>query len=125
MVQPPQSPVKYPNGVCVRTETGEYYLHGGKKYKIKSANVFKSWNFPTVLDSTDAAISAYPNSLRRLGFRDGTLVRDIYDTNLYIISEGKRIPVKTVELYDLLNVDNAKIPYVSHEDVIFHEEGGL
>lgn len=120
--QPPEEPTRYPDGVCVVTESGRYYLKGVTKYKIKSDTVFKSWDFPVVLESTDAAISQYQPSLRRLGFRDGTLIRDIYDQRLYIIADGLRVPVTSVDMYKLLDIDNRKIPYVSHEDVIFHKE---
>lgn len=121
----PAGPFTYPSGTCVITESGRYYLKGNKKYKIKSDAVFKSWNFPLVIKSSDAAISGYTPSLRRLGFRDGTVLRDIYDTSLYVVSDAKRVPINTVEMYEALGIEEKSIPYVSHEDVVFHPEGSL
>lgn len=120
----PTSPYDYPSGVCVKTESGLYYLKNKTKYRIKSDKVFKSWKFPVVIDSSDHAISHYRPSLRRLGFRDGTIVRDIYDQRLYIISNSERVSITTPEAYAVLAIDDSVIPYVSHEDVVFHKEGG-
>ena len=120
----PNSPYKYPDGVCVVTESGRYYLKGSTKYKIKSQSVFNSWAFPTVIDSSDVAISEYKPSLRRLGFRDGTVIRDIYDQRLYIISASARVAITTPEAYRALGIDESRIRYASHEDVVFHKEGG-
>lgn len=122
---PPEVPFKYPSGVCVETESGRYYLKGNRKYKIKSDLVFKSWSFPVVIKSSDVAISKYTNSLRRLGFRDGSILRDIYNGELFIISEGERIKITTVEMYEALGINESKVPYVSHEDVVFHKEGEI
>lgn len=120
----PDSPVKYPDGMAVVTESGKFYLKNGRKYKIKSEAAFKSWSFPVVAQSSDAAISKYRPSLRPLGFRDGTVVRDIFNQELYIIAGGLRVRIDTPEALEILNLDDSKVPYASHEDVVFHREGG-
>lgn len=123
-VVPPQGPFKYPSGTVVNTESGQYYLKGLVKYKIKSRSVFNSWNFPLVVDSTDEAISKYRPSLKRLGFRDGTIIRDIYDGRLYVIANSKRVQISSVEAGEALGIEGLPNNYVSHEDVLFHSDGG-
>ena len=121
----PVSPVVYPSGTCVETESGRYYIKGNRRYRIKSEAVFKSWSFPLVCKSTDAAIANYKPSLRPLGFRDGTVIRDIFNLELFVISDGKRIKLTDPDMLEFLGLDNAKIPYASHEEVISHSEGRL
>lgn len=118
----PTAPVNYPSGVCVETESGRYYIKGGRKYLIRSQQVFDSWSFPLVVKSTDAAISHFKRSLRPLGFRDGTVIRDIFNLELYVISEGKRVRITGSQMYEDLGLWGHNIPYVSHEDVMFHRE---
>lgn len=120
----PTSPVEYPDGIAVVTESGKYYLKNGRKYKVRSEAAFKSWSFPVVARSSDAAISEYKPSLRSLGFRDGTVIRDIFNQELYVISAGTRVKITSPEAADRLNLDTSNIPYVSHEDVVFHKFGG-
>lgn len=123
-VVPPKEPFKYPSGIVVTTESGQYYLKGLVKYRIRSKPIFKSWGFPLVVESTDAAISNYRPSLKRLGFRDGTIIRDIYDGRLYIIADSKRVQISSVEAYEALGIEGLPDNYVSHEDVLFHSDGG-
>lgn len=118
----PTGPVDYPDGTCVVTESGRYYLKNGRKYRVKSDSVFKSWSFPLVCESTDEAISKYKPSLRPLGFRDGTVIRDIFNLELYVITGGKRQRISSPEQLRLLGLEGKEIPYASHEDVMFHGE---
>lgn len=120
----PEGPVEYPQGTCVETESGKYLINGGKRFRIKHDAIFKSWNFPLVVKSTDKAIAHYPSSLRPLPFRDGTVVRDIYNLELFVFSGGKRIKIVSVEMFEHLGLEDSKIPMVSHEIVRAHPEGG-
>lgn len=121
----PTTPVEYPDGVCVVTESGRYYIKNGRKYRIKSNAVFKSWSFPLVVPSSEVAISKYKPSLRPLGFRDGTVIRDIFNLELFIIAGGSRVKITSPESAERLGLDTEKVPYASHEDVVFHKEGGV
>lgn len=113
----------YPGGVCVKTESGYYYLKGGKKFRIKSDSVLRSWSFPIICDSTDSAIAHYKNSLAPLGFRDGTVVRDVFDYKLYIIADGKKYPVESKEMYDYLGLTEDNVVIVSSADIKSQREG--
>lgn len=121
----PDVPVVYPSGVCVETESGRYYLKGNKRYVVKSESVFKSWNFPVVCKSSDVAISKYQKSLRPLGFRDGSVVRDIFNGELFIISGTKKVKITDTKMYDYLGLEDLKIPYVSHEEIGLHPDGDI
>jgi hypothetical protein len=86
---PPSSPVEYPTGICVKTEKGAYRIHtDGKRYKIPTKAILDSWHFPLVVDSTEAALAKYPVALVKLAFRDGSLLNNIADGRMYLVSGG-------------------------------------
>lgn len=83
----PLHPVDYPAGICVRTPLGAFLVNkDGKRYRITTERVLASWNFPIVVETTDAAISHFPIAVTKLGFRDGTLLKDFGDGKVYLVS---------------------------------------
>lgn len=86
----PTVPVVYPAGTVVVTETGNRYLinKDGKKYRIPTYRVYQSWKFPLIVYTSDVAVSNYPTAVTKLGFRDGTLLNNIADGRLYLVTAG-------------------------------------
>lgn len=118
----PTNKTDYPTGVCVKTETGYWYINGKYKNKIKNARVFKSWSFPLVIETTDSAIAHMPRA-KALGFRAGTLVRDISDGKVYLISENTRRMLGSPESYDILGLKRRDAIWAAHDEIILHPEG--
>lgn len=86
----PTEPVKYPSGIALRTERGIYFLNkDGKRYRIPTERVYQSWRFPLTVDTSEEALVEYPVAVTRLGFRDGTLLNNIADGKIYLVSENR------------------------------------
>lgn len=114
----PHRPVEYPSGIAVRTEEGTYYLHpDGKRYRIQSREILESWAFPLLVDTSEVALSKYPVAVTRLGFRNGSLVNNIADGKMYLVSEGKLRHVTGVSALRRLGVTRDDAVVVSESDI--------
>lgn len=83
----PQTPQVYPTGICVKTEKGAYLINkDGKRYRIPTKAILDSWSFPLVVDTSEAALVKYPVAVTKLGFRDGSLLNNIADGKMYLVS---------------------------------------
>lgn len=118
----PTSRVDYPEGVCVKTEKGHFYI--GKKYRhpIKTQRVLDSWRFD-VLASTEAAVAHLLVSRSPLGFRAGTVIQNIADSRIFVISKNqKRLVVNPDVLYNYgYTLDDVLV--VSEEEANLHGFG--
>jgi hypothetical protein len=77
-----------PSGLIAHTEKGYFYVKGQKRFKFVSDRAKDSWLL-TVVETKEVMMKDYPVS-GLLGFRDGTLVKDISDGKIYLISDSKR-----------------------------------
>jgi hypothetical protein len=81
------SPTNFPSGVAVKTDKDTYWIKDGKRYKLISDRAAQSWCFTTVL-ATEAALSGI-KLVGKLGFRDGTLIKNVADGKIYLVSQNK------------------------------------
>jgi len=56
----------------------------------------------------------------KLGFRDGTLIKDISDGKIYLISQNKRRHITSPDVFDNFGLDRSKIVEVSSDEVAMH-----
>ena len=117
----PKSPTEYPTGTVVHTESGWYYINGKFKHKFLNRRVMESWNF-RVVESSDVAISKYFKA-KALGFRDGTLIRDISDGKIYLIAGKQRRTLASEEAFERLGLSHKDAQWVSVKEVELHEKG--
>jgi hypothetical protein len=81
------TPQEYPAGTCVETTEGFFFINKDhKRYRIVSDRIFDSWKFPLVVYTSEQALAKYPVALTKLGFRDGTLLNNLADGKLYLVS---------------------------------------
>ena len=66
-----------PSGLIAHTESGYFYIKGNKKFTFVSDRAMFSWDLP-IVETKDSVMSGYPRA-GMLGFRDGSLVKDISD----------------------------------------------
>lgn len=118
----PTKPTDYPTGVCVKTDEGYWYINGKFRHPFKSTRLVASWNFSFVVESTEAALAKYLKG-KPLGFRDGTLVRDISDSKTYLISGKTRRLMSSPEAYDLLGLRRSDAIWAAHDEINLHPEG--
>lgn len=120
----PTSRVAYPSGTCIRTEKGIFYIKGGKRYRIISQRVADSWNFPKIINSSEAAVAGMRIS-GKLGFREGTLINNLSSGKIYVISENKKRQLHDPNWLSLLNYEITDALLVSHEEANLHEDGEI
>ena len=116
----PQTPTEYPDGICVKSETGYWYIKGKLRFSVPTQRVFESWSFPNVMETSESALTNYVKG-GRIGFRSGTL---LYNSgNFYIISGNvsRRIANPDVLTTFGLSVDQAV--WVADEELEIHKNG--
>jgi hypothetical protein len=115
------SPTNFPSGIAVKTEKGTYWIKDGKRFKLISERAEKSWSFTTV-NAKESALSGIKLS-GKLGFRDGTLIKNIADGKIYLISQNKKRHIVDPDSFDKFGLDRSKVIEVSAFEVSMHELG--
>lgn len=114
-------PTNFPSGIAVKTNSGTYWIKDGKKFKLISNRAEESWSFTTV-NAKDSALSGI-KTVGKLGFRDGTLIKNIADSKIYLISQNKRRHIVSPDSFNQYGLDRSKIIEVSDSETNMHEQG--
>lgn len=93
--------VDWPNGLAVRTPSHLWYIKNGKRMLIFSERVLESWAF-YVGRGTDASVSHFEKA-GVIGFRDGTLIKDVSDGKIYLIEGSKKRHITSPDVLVLLD----------------------
>jgi hypothetical protein len=93
----------------------------GKLFKLISDRAEKSWSFTTV-NAEESALSGMKIA-GKLGFRDGTLIKNIADGRIYLISQNKRRHIVNPDSFALYGLDRNLIIEVSQAEASMHDEG--
>lgn len=105
------------------TEDGEvYFIKGKSKWKIFSSKCVDSWDFAQIVEGTKASISRY-TYVGYLGFRDGSLIKNVADGKMYLVSDNKRRHIKTPGLFETLCFDKDLMIDVSDDEASIQQEG--
>lgn len=104
----PTSPIIYPDGVVVKTPKGYFLLKTvkgiKKRYHLPTRRILDSWNFPRVVETSEAAVANY-SIVAKLGFRDGTLIYNLGDGKIYLVSDNVRRTVKSPDALERIGCD--------------------
>jgi hypothetical protein len=119
--QRPTQRIDYPSGTAVDTEDGVYFIKSNKRFKVFSNRVLDSWRFTTVYGSRQAI--KHFTYTGYLGFRDGSLIKDISTSKIYLISDNRRRHIKTPDLFEKLGFDTKNIVLVAEQEAGLHDEG--
>ena len=115
------SPTIFPSGIAVKTDKGIYWIKDGKRFKLISDRAAKSWMFTTVLATESALLGM--KLAGKLGFRDGTLIKNIADGRLYLISQNKKRHIVDPDTFDKYGLDRSQVIEVSAFETSMHELG--
>ena len=115
-------PVDYPDGLMVDTGTNVYYLRGGKRYRVYSPRALESWSIQPVL-GTEQSLKQIPKSKAPLGFRDGTLIHNIADGKIYLISKNRRRHITSPDVLQRFGWKRRDAITVSDDEANLHVEG--
>jgi hypothetical protein len=114
-------PTNFPSGIAVKTDKDTYWIKDGKRYKLISDRATQSWCFTTVL-ATEAALSGI-KLVGKLGFRDGTLIKNLADGKMYLVSQNKLRHIVDPDSFGRYGLDRSKVIEVSDKEVSAHELG--
>ena len=114
-------PTNFPSGIAVQTDKATYWIKDGKRYKLISDRAAQSWCFTTV-KATEAALSGI-KLVGKLGFRDGTLIKNIADGKMYLISQNKKRHVVDPDSFIRYGLDRSSIIEVSDMEANAHDIG--
>lgn len=114
-------PTNFPSGLAVKTDKFTYWIKDGKRYKLISDRAAKSWSFTTV-NATEAALSGI-KLVGKLGFRDGSLIKNIADGKMYLVSQNKLRHIVDPDIFDRYGLDRSKLIEVSEAEIKAHDIG--
>lgn len=115
------SPTLIPSGLAVKTDKAIYWVKDGKRYKLISDRAAKSWSFTTV-KATEEAVAAM-KMVGKLGFRDGSLIKNIADGKMYLISQNKKRHIVDPDSFDRYGLDRRSVIEVSEAEANMHQSG--
>lgn len=115
------SPTNFPSGIAVKTDKATYWIKDGKRFKIVSDRAEYSWSFITV-KASEASLSGI-KLVGTLGFRDGTLIKNIADGKIYLISQNKRRHIIDPDSFTKYGLDRSNIVEVSEAEANMHDIG--
>jgi len=114
-------PTNFPSGIAVHTDKATYWIKDGKRFKLISDRASKSWSFTTV-NATEGALSLMKLA-GKLGFRDGTLIKNISDGRIYLVSQNKLRHIVDPDVFTKYGLDRAKLIEVSEAEIKAHDLG--
>ena len=114
-------PTVFPSGIAVKTESATYWIKDNKRFKLISQRAADSWCFTTVKATEKAVV---PMKLAgKLGFRDGTLIKNIADGKMYLVSQNKRRHIVDPDSFDKYGLDRNQVIEVSELEAAAHDLG--
>ena len=116
-----QLPTNFPSGIAVKTDKDTYWIKDGKRYRLISNRAAESWCFTTVL-ATESALSGIKIA-GKLGFRDGSLIKNLADGKMYLISQNKKRHIVDPDSFSKYGLNRSKIVEVSESEINSHELG--
>ena len=116
-------PTNFPSGLAVKTDKATYWIKDGKRYKLISDRAARSWCFTTV-NATEAALSGI-KLVGKLGFRDGSLIKNIADGKMYLVSQNKLRHIVDPDIFDRYGLDRSNLIEVSDVEIKAHDIGEI
>lgn len=115
------SPTNFPSGIAVKTDKDTYWIKDGKRYRLISGRASDSWSFTTV-NATESALTGFKLA-GKLGFRDGTLIKNIADGRIYLVSQNKLRHIVDPDSFIRYGLNRSDVVEVSEAEVSAHDLG--
>ena len=107
--------------MIAHTEKGYFYVKGEKRFRFVSERARKSWNLRTVKTSESAMNDC--KIVGVIGFRDGSLIRDISSGKIYLIVDNKKSWITNPDIIKSLGFKKHEIVLVSKKEAGLQKEG--
>ena len=114
-------PTNFPSGIAVKTDKDTYWIKDGKRYRLISNRAAQSWCFTTVL-ATEAALTGI-KLVGKLGFRDGSLIKNLADGRMYLVSQNNLRHIVDPDSFNRYGLDRSKVVEVSDKEISAHDLG--
>lgn len=119
----PSEPVEYPVGSFLETEKGYFYIAApGKRYRFTTKRCLNSWNPQRVIRTSEIAMSKY-RTIKKMKFRNGSLIHGFFDGKMYLIEGGKRRHIVSPDAFDRIAGRPNDVVAVTLDEINLHEEG--
>lgn len=115
----PLNKIKPIDGLMITDGENYWFIKGGKRVKCFSYRSFKSWSIDAIL-ATPQACKTIPLT-GTLGFRDGSLIKDVVSGKIYLISQSKARLITDPDILDVFGRE--RIIEVSPSEVEIHTQG--
>ena len=116
-----------PTGSCLKTEIGYFYINKKNnilyRYKITTDRVLNSWNFSYIVHSTEKVFGGKIKVAGTLGFRPGSLIRDISTSSIYVIDSSLKRRIEDPDYLYNLGINPNDVLLVSKEEADLHKDG--
>jgi len=114
---------RVPGGLIALTENGYFLVKGNKRFKFNSTRALNTWNLK-VVKTTELAMRDVKNA-GLVGFRDGSLIRDISNNKIYLVSDYKKYLISNPDTLTVLGFKFNDILLVSSSEAELHPYGGI
>lgn len=114
---------RVPSGMIAQTEKGYFYVKGEKRFRFISDRARDSWKLHTV-PTTETAMQDC-KIVGIVGFRDGTLIRDISTSKFYLIVDNKKCLIADPDYLRGLGLRKEDSILVSKKEADFQKEGEM
>ena len=121
LIDPPLVPTAYPSGVAVSDGINTYFIKNGKKYRVISDRALESWGFSVWYGSPESLSKTVLGGI--LGFRDGTVIKDISNGKIYLVVNSKKQHITSPDVFTKFGIDIESILLVSHKEAELHKDG--
>lgn len=112
---------RVPSGMIAKTEKGYFYVKGEKRFKFISDRARESWNLRVVPTSEIAMNDVKVVGI--VGFRDGTLIRDVSNGKIYLIVDNRKSLIIDPDDLKSLGFKKQDAILVSKREADFQKEG--
>lgn len=114
-----------PAGTFIRTEKGYFYVYSNtRRYPFPTLRCMQSWSPQRVLKlSEDTPAVKKLKTIGKMKFRDGSLLANLADGKLYLVSEKKVRHITNPDVLVNLGIDRYRAVWVSDAEIKLHEEG--
>ena len=116
----------YLTGVIVEeVETGKFfYLEDNTKAPIDKLVIETRYPNQTITKKKTSELSGF-NTVDPILFKDGTLVRTSLHPTIYLISDGKKRPFASQEVFEKLGYNQDKIIIASSQVLYYYDKGEI